>query len=119
LHSPIPKEKSCIVYKLNKNVLFQFKINLENLAQKIEYTVPEAICVFSPLNLAEIHVYFDIESIDSENDQETEEDKMYHYLTESSIHTIEPIFICGIKGIEEMFYLQDKNGKWIVETKGE
>lgn len=119
IHRAVPKNRGCVVYELDKNVLFQFKFGLEDLCEKIESCAPETVCAWSPLNLGQIHVYFDVENVSSPlDDDEEDPEALFYFIADSSVEGIEPIFICGIRGIDEMFYLQDSEGKWIVETRG-
>lgn len=106
--------------KLNRKLLYEYLIKIEDIASKIEEAYSDFICVFSPLNIGEIHVYIDISAISMPEEKlcYVNADNMYEvYIEEVVIPNLEKIYISGIKWVENAFYTQEKDG-WYIETEG-
>ena len=111
-----------ITFNLNKKILFNNSITLEIIADKITQEFEDITCFFSPLELATINIhinekYFpfptDIENISFIINEKT----ITSFIWKEVIPKLEKIYISGISGIEDIFYLQENN-EWIIETHG-
>lgn len=106
--------------RLNRKLLYEYLIKIEDVALKIEEAYSDFVCVFSPLNIGEIHVYIDMSAISMPEEKlcYVNADNMYEvYIEEVVIPNLEKIYISGIKGVENAFYTQEKDG-WHIETEG-
>ena len=110
----------CISIKLNHDILYEYKLSIENIANAIEREYNDVACVFSPLQYGQLDVFVDtcdislpenrLLFIDSEN-------KVEIYLEECVQPTLEKLSICGISGITNIYYCKDES-EWIIETDG-
>lgn len=117
INEAIPDDLYCIVFNLDKSKLFEFKININKVIEKIKDSIPEIICVESPKNLAKLHIYFHVRR------EDLDDDDIYNYISDIYFNNISQIYLSGIKGIKEIFYLKsDENTKegeeWIIESGG-
>ena len=110
----------CIVVTLNMNKLFENKLTIDKIVKVIENEFADLHCVFSPCQIGEIHIYVDTTDITLPEDRVmfiNKSNAIEIYLEECVIITISEIHICGIYGIEEIFYSQDdKTKEWLIET---
>lgn len=115
IYTSIPDNIYCITYLLDVEKLYTYKIQLETLIDKIEKNITDnIICVFSPLYIGEIHIYFDI---DGDSLDDTSNDFIYNYIFDISTNIIEKIYISGIEGINNVYYFKE-NDRWMIETEG-
>jgi DNA-directed RNA polymerase beta' subunit len=92
------KNKSCITYTMNLEILFRYKITLEFIVSKLK--LQHAEITYSPLHLGLIEVYLD------------------HPEDIENVHsTILQTKICGIDRIENIFITRTNN-EWYIETDG-
>jgi len=114
------KYQHCIIVKLNMNKLFENKLSLEKIVQVIENEFIDLHCVFSPCQIGEIHIYVNTNDISLPEDRImfiNRDNAVEIYIEECVITTVSQIQICGISGIEEIFYSQDEKTKeWFIET---
>lgn len=111
----------CVSISINKRVMVDYSISLEQIAKCIENSYADLFCVFSPLHEGRIDVFVDVSNIDIPESKlffVTEENIFNVYIEDVVIPKLEQLHICGIKGISAMFYSSDKDGKWFIETEG-
>lgn len=114
------KYANCISIKLNKNKLFEYKIDMKFISDVIEKEFEDICCVFSPISISQLDIFVNIENIELPEDRVlfiNHENKVEIYLEECVKKAIENINICGIECINEIFYTKE-NEEWIVETNG-
>lgn len=117
------KFKHCITFKLNMEMLYEYNITLENLAQKIYslYTDREYIyAIFSPDCFGQLDLFFDTESIATLDEPVlyvTEETKDELCLGEQILPTLESHNLYGIPSIENVFFVQTQGKNWYVQTE--
>lgn len=120
-HDDRPLEyKHCISIKLNIQKIFEFKINLEDIINAIyREFFDEIFCIYSPCGIDQLDVFVDTSSIKLPERVSfvNSENAIQIHLEECVQPALEQIHICGIFGINEIFYIE-KNKKWIVETNG-
>lgn len=100
--------------------LYRFSLDISYIAQRIEEEYTDLLCVYSPNNLGRIDVFVDTSSITLPEDRILfidESNAIEICLDEVVIPNLEKIQICGIQGIEHIFYAK-KGDEWIVETEG-
>lgn len=110
----------CVILKLNVDKVYKYKLKMEDIVQSIHDKFDDAVCVFSPESICEIHVFFDVSDIKLDDKKVlfiTEENCVQIYLEE----TVEPILkktkIAGIESISNMYFYKEK-GEWVVDTDG-
>jgi DNA-directed RNA polymerase beta' subunit len=137
------KYTDCLSIELNMNILYEYKIKLEDIANNIEKLYHDIICIWSPEEFGKLDIFVDTSSIElPENRQsiiDVNEIKNV-YLEEVVQPNIENIHICGINGIKHIFFNRDnfyqnnlisgepvpegprkeeeKKIKWMIETNG-
>ena len=117
----------CISIKLNKKIMFKYRIPIDYIAERIEREYDDLKCVFSPPSISQIDIFVDITNIKF-NDKQllfvTEENTNEIYLDECVQPVLEKMNICGIPGINMIYFAKSNklkdNGKdeWYVETEG-
>ena len=118
---PWDKFKNCVSIRFKRNLLREYDITLEMIAQKITETYNDLFCVFSPLYEGRMDVFVDCDCITIPEDKilfVTKDNKVDVYLEEVVIPNLTELFICGVKNISNIFYASLPNGKWYVETEG-
>jgi DNA-directed RNA polymerase beta' subunit len=111
----------CIQLKLNKELLYEYKIDTFFIAKKIETEYEDLICVFSSNDIAEIDVYVNTTNISLPEDRLlfiTKDNCKQIYLEEVVLPNLENILLCGIEGIKSIFYKRNDNDEWLIETEG-
>ena len=109
-----------ITINLNKKLLYEYLIDIEDIASKIEAAYTDLFCVFSPIHIGVIHVYADTSSITLPEDMlhyVTQENMINVYMEDVVIPNLEKLKISGITGIDNAFFVQDKD-TWHLETEG-
>jgi len=119
----IKDKNECITLKINPEYLYEYKLTLEYICNVIENEWDDITCIFSPIQYFTIDVYPDMNNITLPEDRVlfiSEDNANEIYLEECVQPNLEKLMICGIKGIKEIFYVQDNNDKdnWILETEG-
>ena len=110
----------CISMKLDMDKLYEYKLDMKHIAKKVTTEYSDIFCVFSPDNIGQFDVFVDTSNIDLPEDRLlfiNEDNAIEIYLEEVVQPILEKIIICGIPGIENIYYTQN-NSKWIVETDG-
>ena len=110
----------CISFKLNKEKIFEYKIEISHIAEKIEAEYDDIFCVFSPNDIAQLDIYVDTSVIS------LPEERIFYidhtnakniYLEEVVLPKLEDILICGIPKIKAI-YFKKEDDEWLVETDG-
>lgn len=111
--------KHCISVNVDLDILFEFKITLQNIKQSLEKQFNDCFCVFSPDCFGIIDIYFDTSNIDLPEEKLvfiTKENAVEIYLEEVVQPILESTVISGTSGINNIFFLQE-NKEWIVQTE--
>jgi len=112
----------CISIKFNKEILFEYSLSLEKIAKVIEENYEDLHCVFSPDSLCRIDVFVDTSDIKIDNDvlYINNKNKDFIYLQETVKPFLNNLQICGIEGVDEIYFFKDpKNpNEWMIQTDG-
>jgi len=110
----------CVSIRLDMDKLYRYKLDIKVISDAINSEFSDIHCIFSPLDQGIIDVFIDTRSItlpeerllyiDTDNAPEI-------YLEECVIPTLNKLYICGIPGITQIYYINE-NDEWIVETEG-
>ena len=112
--------KHCLSIKLNSKLLYKYRISVDKIAKIIESNYDDLFCVFSPVDSEQLDIFIDVNNI------EMSEDKLLFinpdnieeiYIDECVQPILEKLVICGIPGIENIYFNQE-NEEWFVETDG-
>lgn len=115
--------KDGISYQINTDILYEYNINLEIIADKIHSKYDDIYCVFSPNNIGQLDVFIDTNDMEESwkskdiQNEYIEKNHIKIYLKDVIIPELSDMIICGIEGINALFYKQ-VNDKWIIETDG-
>jgi DNA-directed RNA polymerase beta' subunit len=115
------KYEHCVSIKLKQKIIYEYSITLEQVANAIEESYSDLFCVFSPLHMGRIDVFVDTDNIKLDEDKllyVNQENMIEVYIEDVVIPNLEKLHVCGIKGISNIFYANDKDGKWFIETEG-
>lgn len=108
--------KFCITLNIDTEKLYEYKIPLYKIAEQIEKSYSDLICVFSPNFLSQFHIYVDVTDFDVPDYMEADEAEET-FLKDMVIPRLNNIKICGIENIKDIFF-EKKGGEWVVETEG-
>lgn len=113
----------CITVKLNKKLMFKYRLTIEDIANKIEEEYDDLKCVFSPPSIAQLDIFVDVKNIKFTEKQllfVTEENSNEIYLDECVQPILEKMNICGIPGILAIYYTRTETDpiEWFIETDG-
>lgn len=109
----------CISLDIDMDVLYEYRLKMSDIAKVISTEYSDMFCVFSPDCFGKMDIYFDTRNI------ELPEEKLIFvkqdnckeiYLEEVVQPILENLILCGIPGIMNMFFVNDK-GKWFIETE--
>lgn len=113
---------TCISFRLNRDIIYEYQISSEIIAEKIENEFDDIQCVFYNYSECKIDVYIDISKIN------IEEDKLYInsenvvdiFIHDVIIKNLKKIKVCGIKNIKAIYFKKDEldDSKWAIETDG-
>ena len=114
--------KDCISIKLNKKILYKYRIHIEHIASVIESAYDDLTCVFSSEDIAQLDIFIDVSKIKFPRDKLlyiNMENVSEIYIDEVVFPILEKLEICGITGIASIYYIKDeKRDEWYVETDG-
>jgi DNA-directed RNA polymerase beta' subunit len=113
---------SGITFYLDIDKLYQNKILISKIKNKIENIYSDVCCVISPIHVGQIDLFVDVSEIKLPNDDNLpaflkNKDPVEIYLEEVVLSRILEIDICGILNISN-YYLKKEDEKWKVETEG-
>ena len=112
----------CISMNIDMTKLFEYKLSLKEICEKIENEYSDLNCVFSPPSEHQIDIFIDTSSLvlpDSRLDFIDTEQAPMIYMEECVLPTLKKMYICGIPAISEIFYTKSEDDKeWIIETNG-
>jgi DNA-directed RNA polymerase beta' subunit len=116
------EHENCLSIKLNKKLLFKYRIELQDITECIESTYDDLYCVFSDQDNAQIDIFIDVSKIKFSEKQLlfiTEENAEEIYIEECVQPILEKMTIFGIEGIESIYFMKDDTtDEWYVETDG-
>jgi DNA-directed RNA polymerase II subunit RPB1 len=109
---------SYIRFYLNTELLYEFSLTLENIADKLEGEYEDLTCVFSPDYLGILDVYTNVSEITEDKEYLTLEDCRLIYIEDDVIPQLLNTQINnGIPGIEDI-YPTKKDDEWMLESEG-
>ena len=108
----------CISIKIDMDILYEYKLDLEIITKIISEKYSDMICVFSPDNIGQIDIFVDTSDINLPDNRVlfiNSENVKEIYLEEVVQPTLYNIIICGIPGIKNIYFNDDENS---FETDG-
>lgn len=114
------KYKDCISIKVDIKYLYEYNINFEDIAERIDNEYDDLFCVFSPIHIGQFDVYVDTSKIKLPEDRIlfiNKENSKQIYMEECVKNILENMLLFGIDGIDTIYYTEE-NGEWIIETDG-
>ena len=112
--------KHCISIQLNPKILFKYRINMEYITNVIETNYDDLSCVFSPYDSHRLDIFVDVSNIKFDEKRllfVTEDNFEEIYIEECVQPILEKMIICGIPGINSIYYTCEKD-EWFIETDG-
>jgi len=115
----------CLTLKFKANMLYKYRIRLEDVVRKIESEFADLFCVSSPYSLYQVDIFVDMSKIKFTDKQLlfiTEDNAEEIYLDECVLPMLENLVLFGIPGIQNIYFLLEnkgeKNEEWMLETDG-
>jgi DNA-directed RNA polymerase beta' subunit len=110
----------CVTIKLDTNKLFEYKLTENEISEVVHSTYTDIFCVFSPFGDGVMDIFVDTTDVlnkmsDGPIAYVNEDNAVEIYLEDVVLPNLEKLHICGIPGINEIFYVSE-NSEWIVET---
>jgi len=108
----------CVSLKLDMDILYEYKLDMETIKDIIAIKYSDMICVFSPDNIGQLDIFVDTSNIDLPENRLifiNTDNAREIYLDEVVQPILYNIVICGVPGIENI-YFNDNPNKF--ETKG-
>ena len=112
--------QDCISFQLDMHRMYDFRISIEMAARMIEDQFVDVHCMCSPSQFGRLDVFVktdDIELPDNRNTFHGTMDAALIYLEEVVKPVLDKITICGIQGINNIFYTREDD-EWLIETDG-
>ena len=119
-NSDYTKFQHCISIQVNVTLMYKYRIEMLDIAKKIEEEYNDLHCVFSSINKGQIDIFVDMSKITFTEKQLlfiTEENMYEIYLDECVMPQLESMILFGIEGIENIYFIKEDN-EWILETDG-
>ena len=105
----------CLTVKIDMDILFEYKITLEEISIQIENEYNDVKCIWSPDCFGQLDIFVNTpENLEEKFDNE--EDMKEVFFDDVFRPIVENIQLCGITGITHMFFLRENN-EWLVETE--
>jgi DNA-directed RNA polymerase beta' subunit len=114
------KFPSCISIDLDIDLLFEYKLTLKQIANRIDTEYDDLFCVFSPDSIGKLDIFVDISNITLPEKRILfidDANAPVIYMEEVVVPLLKNMYVCGIEGIKHIFYTRENN-EWIVETEG-
>ena len=114
------KHSHCVSIKVNKSILYKYRIYLKDVIRKIEEEYNDLHCVFSTEEIGQIDVFVDTSKIQFTESQllfVTKENASEIYMDECVLPKLKNMILFGIEGVENIYFVQENN-EWILETDG-
>jgi DNA-directed RNA polymerase beta' subunit len=111
----------CVSIKLNKKILFKYRINMHEIAARIEEEWDDLHCVFSPQDIAQIDIFVDMSKIKFSESQllfVNDDNASEIYMDECVLPNLEKFICFGIPGIQSIYYTKSETDEWYIETDG-
>ena len=121
--SRFEEHEHCISIKLKKKLLYKYRINIQEIANKIEDVYEDLHCVFSNQEECQLDIFIDVSKIRFSEKQMlfiTDENSNEIYIEECVLPLLEKMVIFGIPGIDSIYYIKDDkvDEEWCIETDG-
>jgi DNA-directed RNA polymerase beta' subunit len=102
MHSAFERRRNRVCYVLKLDILFRYKITLEQIYQALCKQHNDILCIYSPLYEGRLDVWSDLE-----------DSKIEETLHPSLLGTK----VCGIDKIQNIFFMK-QGDEWYIETDG-
>lgn len=110
-----------IIMQLDKRKLFQHRVSLHKIREKIETIYHDIKVVFSPCHIGQLEIYVDVSDVDPPPENTpyvNEQNYIEIYLREVVLEKLLEIPLTGINGIQNYYILKDTDNQWYVDTVG-
>ena len=111
----------CVTVTLDLYKLLKFKLSMNHIANVIRENYDDLECIASPTAHARLDIFADTDNIDMPDEwRDIHSNESLHelYLKNCVKPNIERLHICGIPGINDVFYSKASDGTWFSETNG-
>ena len=102
----------CLSLQLDMDILYEYKLNMEMISEIISKNYGDMVCVFSPDNIGQMDIFVDTSNIDLPENRidfiHTDNAKEI-YLEEVVQPILSKIIICGVPGIENIYFNDNPN----------
>lgn len=118
--SAFTEYQHCISIQMNITLMYKYRIEMLDVAKKIEEEYNDLHCVFSSINVGQLDIFVDMTKIKFTEKQLlfiTEENSNEIYLDECVMPQLENMIVFGIEGIENIYFIKEDD-EWILETDG-
>lgn len=102
----------CLSLTLDLDILYEYKLDMETIYTIISREYSDMACVFSPDSIGQLDIFVDTSTIDLPENRIgfiNADNAIEIYLEEVVQPILNKIVICGISGVENIFYSDDTN----------
>lgn len=106
---------------LDKKILFQRRLSLVMVRNKIMSVFKDLHVVVSPIHIGQVDIFVDVSDIEPPMENTCflhEKNYLSIYLKEVVLEKIKEIHLAGIIGVRDYYVQKDTSGKWYIETIG-
>lgn len=119
----ISEYSNCIKIEMKRKKMYEFMITEKLVADVISNEYSDIECIFSPYEDGVIYVFVDTTEVINKLEGQNiafinEQNAVEIYMEDIVLADIENLDICGVPGINEIFYTVE-SGEWMVETNSE
>lgn len=111
-----------IIMQLDKRLLFEHRLPIHKIREKIESTFHDVKVVFSPCHIGQLEIYVDVSDVEPPPENTpyvTEHNYIEIYLREVVLEKLLDIPLVGIQGISNYYIQKDAtNNQWYIDTVG-
>lgn len=112
----------CISYKLSLEILFKYKLSLSAISKMIQESYSDVICVFSPQIYGQIDIWVSTTDLLIPEIPEysfvDDTNKEYVFVQNMVMPSLRNIKLCGISGLGEFIFQEEKDKSWYIEVLG-
>ena len=106
---------------LNKKLLFQRRLSVFSIRQKIMSAFHDLHVVVSPLHIGQIDIFVDVSEIDPPVENTpflNETNYLDVYMKEVVLEKVKEVHLSGVNGVRDYYVQKNANGDWCVDTIG-
>lgn len=106
---------------LNKKLLFQRRLSVFSIRQKIMSAFHDLHVVVSPLHIGQVDIFVDVSEIDPPIENTpflNDTNYLDVYLKEVVLEKVKEVHLAGVSGVRDYYVQKNVDGNWCIDTIG-